>query len=41
MISWAKPSRKDIERSGDLEKSFQDYLDGYFNAHDFYPVCTR
>jgi hypothetical protein len=41
MFSWTKSSRKELKRSGDVDKSFREYLDGYFNSYDFYPVCTR
>ena len=40
MFSWSKDSpikSNEVES----ENSFSDYLDGYFNSFDFYPVCTR
>lgn len=41
MFSWPKSHRMKPERQEDLEDSFRDYLDGYFNSFDYYPVCTR
>ena len=39
IFHWSKPTGLDPER--DVENQFQDYLDGYFNSFDYYPVCTR
>ena len=41
MFSWSKSNRKKPENPEDLKKSFQDYLNGYFNSFDYYPACTR
>jgi hypothetical protein len=46
-ISWLTSlivfSKRESKQSnaGEPENAFEDYLDGYFNSFDFYPVCTR
>jgi hypothetical protein len=39
IFSLSKPARHQPQRH--LQRGFHDYLDGYFNSFDFYPVCTR
>ncbi len=39
IFSWSKPVKTAAVRHAPRE--FHDYLDGYFNSFDFYPVCTR
>jgi hypothetical protein len=41
VFNWVKSTRKNPQNPDELESSFQDYLDGYFNSFDYYPVCTR
>lgn len=41
VFDWVKSKRKKPQNPDELESSFHDYLDGYFNSFDYYPVCTR
>jgi hypothetical protein len=41
MSNWTKVFSKEHKSKDEVESSFNDYLDGYFNSFDFYPVCTR
>ncbi len=41
MLIWSKPIVTEPTRPADLENALRDYLDGYFNSFDYYPVCTR
>jgi len=41
MFDWVKSNRRNSQNPDELESSFHDYLDGYFNSFDYYPVCTR
>ena len=41
MFSWPKFNREKPKNKEDLADSFRNYLDGYFNSFDYYPVCTR
>jgi hypothetical protein len=41
VFDWVKSNRKNEQHPDELENSFNDYLDGYFNSFDYYPVCTR
>ena len=41
VFDWVKSKRKNSQHPDELESSFHDYLDGYFNSFDYYPVCTR
>lgn len=40
LIVFSKRETKESNAS-EPENAFEDYLDGYFNSFDFYPVCTR
>jgi hypothetical protein len=36
---WSRPGKSEAPR--DLGDRFHEFLDGYFNSFDYYPVCTR
>jgi hypothetical protein len=41
MFSWSRGRSEKTDSANEVDASFRDYLDGYFNSFDYYPVCTR